>query len=295
MLTKHCRGSTAVRQPRNLAPGLSSDPATLVDAGHSRPYINKLMRSSPGPSSGPRPRNWCRPASTTPFARSKDCGRDHQRREPFRHAVEDTLVRPRCRTCRGGRDMVRFQRLTGPGRGGLPVAALTWTHRRGLAVPTGKSQDGVPRSRADHLHRPRPAVILPYLLREENAYCFSPAESEAKRHDEMRARRKTKVQPSQQNRGSIAGPSAQGAVHQGRLRPRTPAGDRQGQSADHQAGCRAGITIRSCSPIGIPISCGTPVLLRLGGNTGLEAAQVILGHAKADVTRCTRGGTTPWQ
>jgi hypothetical protein len=44
------------------------------------------------------------------------------------------------------------------------------------------------------------AILLPYLLRDARAYCFSPAESEAQRKAAMRARRKTKVQPSQLDR-----------------------------------------------------------------------------------------------
>jgi hypothetical protein len=43
-------------------------------------------------------------------------------------------------------------------------------------------------------------VLLPYLLRDAQLNCFSPAESEAKRHEEQRARRRTRVQPSQRNR-----------------------------------------------------------------------------------------------
>ena len=56
--------------------------------------------------------------------------------------------------------------------------------------------------------RPGPSTSAPrgrtscalYLLRPSDAYCFSPADSEAKRKAELRAQRKSPVQPSQANR-----------------------------------------------------------------------------------------------
>ena len=43
-------------------------------------------------------------------------------------------------------------------------------------------------------------ILLPYLLRDAEAYCFSPAESERKRKAELRANRQTPVQPRQIDR-----------------------------------------------------------------------------------------------
>src|SRR5690606_39062512 len=45
-------------------------------------------------------------------------------------------------------------------------------------------------------------IVLPYLLRDAEAYCFSPAESERKRKAEQRANRQTPVQPSQIDRST---------------------------------------------------------------------------------------------
>jgi len=44
------------------------------------------------------------------------------------------------------------------------------------------------------------AVLRPYLLRDPQANCFQPVESEQQRHVEQRKRRRTRVQPSQRNR-----------------------------------------------------------------------------------------------
>ena len=101
------------------------------------------------------------------------------------------------------RDMVRFQRLTGcrPGE----VCRLrpcdidrsddVWQFR-----PETHKTEHHGRSRFIFIGPLAQAVLLPYLLRNSDAYCFSPTESEKKLHDEMRANRKTKVQPSQLSR-----------------------------------------------------------------------------------------------
>jgi site-specific recombinase XerD len=128
-------------------------------------------------------------------------------------------------------------------------------------------------------------VLLPYLLRPADACCFSPADSVEKHRAEIRARRQTKVQPSQRNRSKA----------QARRLP----GDHYTRYAYCQAITRA---IRNANKQRVKEATDTgtePVLLahwhpnQLRHNKatevrrqfGLEAAQVILGHAKADVTQ----------
>lgn len=100
-------------------------------------------------------------------------------------------------------DMVRFQRLVGcrPGE----VCAV----RPGDVDRSGKVWRDVPGShKTEHYGKQRiifvgpraQRVLLPYLLREAQAYCFSPADSDRERKAEMRTKRKTKVQPSQVDR-----------------------------------------------------------------------------------------------
>ena len=129
------------------------------------------------------------------------------------------------------------------------------------------------------------AVLLPYLLRAADTYCFSPAESEAARHEEMRAHRKTPVQPSQQTRRK-ARPErtpatfySENAYYRGIKKAIAKANRKNQEDA-----ARRGIEPQ-------PIPLWYPNQLRHSAATeirrmfGLEAAQTVLGHAKADVTQ----------
>ena len=128
-------------------------------------------------------------------------------------------------------------------------------------------------------------MLRPYLLRAADAYCFSPAESEAKRHVKMRARRRTRVQPSQRHRRKRHPVRAPKACYTkdsyGRAIQRGIA------KANRQAAEEAA-TI-GADPVLIPHwhlnqlrhSAATQIRRQFG----LEAAQVILGHSKADVTQ----------
>ena len=100
-------------------------------------------------------------------------------------------------------------------------------------------------------------------------FVFSPARDKEVRHAEWRRNRKSKVPPSQQNR-----------------RKATPArapGERYTPMAYAHAVAKA------CEKAGVPP--WSPNRLRhsrateVRGRYGLEAAQVILGHASADVTQ----------
>jgi integrase len=111
-------------------------------------------------------------------------------------------------------------------------------------------------------------ILRPYLLRKETAYCFSAAESRRQQVSEMRARRKTRVQPSQADRGKD--------------KPARKPGDRYTKDSYSRAVARA------CAKA--KVTPWRPNQLRHAAATearrlfGLEAAQVLLGHAKADTT-----------
>ena len=128
-------------------------------------------------------------------------------------------------------------------------------------------------------------VLLPYLLRDASAYCFSPAESEQKRHVELRKKRQSRVQPSQRNRR--------------KARPKRTARTAYDKDSYQRAIKRAveksnRERTKEAAEMGIK-----PMLLphwhanqlrhskatQVRRQFGLEAAQVSLGHAKADVTQ----------
>ena len=142
-------------------------------------------------------------------------------------------------------------------------------------------------------------MLLPYLLRDADANCFQPVESEEKRREAMRARRRTQVQPSQWNRR--------------KARPK-----RMPKTCYTKDSYRRAVE-RACEvAFGMPKKlrnvskklpqeerrqllilaaewrhqhCWHPNQLRHTKATevrqqfGLEAAQVVLGHATADVTQ----------
>ena len=114
-------------------------------------------------------------------------------------------------------------------------------------------------------------VLRPYLLREKESFCFSPADSEKKRRQAEHEKRKTPL-----SCGNRPGTNR-------RSKPIHTPGDRYTtesyRRAIHRACDKAGVP--RWSPNRLRHSTGTEIRKRYG----LEAAQVILGHASADVTQ----------
>lgn len=183
------------------------------------------------------------------------------------------------------RDMIRLQCYTGmrPGE----VCSLR---------PSHVSRDGEvweyrpPSHKTQHHGRERVVFIGPkaqqvlgsYLDdRAAEAFCFSPREAEAERIAAMRAKRKTRVQPSQQNRR--------------KTKPQRQPGERYTVEAYRQAiqrGCETVTKARKKqNPNALPLITWKPNQLRHTAATmirktyGLEAAQITLGHAKGDITQ----------
>jgi hypothetical protein len=111
--------------------------------------------------------------------------------------------------------------------------------------------------------------LRPWLKDDPAIYLFSPAEAVALRYAERRAKRKTKIHPSQ-------------AARQKKESPQRAARERFDKNSYRQAIARA------CSKVGFPPGTLTNFVtasLPASELYGLEAAQVVLGHAKADVTQ----------
>lgn len=112
-------------------------------------------------------------------------------------------------------------------------------------------------------------IIRPFLSTDLRAYLFSPAKAMAEFRAAQRASRKTPVQPSQQ--------------HRAKARPKKRPGDSYSRCSYDKAVAKA------CAKAGVP--SWHPNQLRHSHATeirrrfGLEAAQVSLGHSRADVTQ----------
>ena len=265
---------------------------TLVDAGNSRPYVNKLMPIIT------RCFKWAVAEELIPASiyhgllavEGLKKGRTIAREPAPILPVEETLVEatlPHLPPIVA--DMVRFQRLTGcrPGEVcqlrpmDLDCSAEVWQYR-----PGSHKTEHQGRERIIFIGPQAQAVIRPYLLRNAAAHCFSPAESETKRHEEMRVRRKSKVQPSQVNRKKThrARPPKESYTKDSYARA-----IRRGVDKANKAILADAEEFQIENPT--LLAYWAPNRLRHTRATeirrtyGLEAAQVILGHAKADVTQ----------
>ncbi len=114
-------------------------------------------------------------------------------------------------------------------------------------------------------------ILRPYLLREAESYCFSPTESVKRFQEEKRAKRRTPL-----SCGNRPGSNR-------KKKPRRKAGGCYTRDsyrrAIHRACDSAGV--ERWGPNRLRHSAGTEIRKKFG----LEAAQVSLGHAKADVTQ----------
>lgn len=205
-------------------------------------------------------------------------------------------------------DMIRFQRITGcrpqdvcnlrpcdldtSGEVWLyrPATHKTEHHGRERIIPIGpKGQD----------------ILRPYLLREKESHCFSPVDSERKRREELHAQRSTplsygnrpgsnRVRKPKVSAGErYTADSYRRAIHRAcDLAFPAPEPlcrrDNEGLGQWHdrltekqRAELEQWQSKHRWSPNRLRHSAGTEIRKRFG----LEAAQVILGHASADVTQ----------
>lgn len=171
-------------------------------------------------------------------------------------------------------DMVRFQRATGcrPAEVcNLRPCDIDRTGEVWLYEPESHKTAHRGKERTIFIGPKGQAVLLKYLARDPEAHCFQPRDSEAKRLAAQHAARKTPL--SCGNR-----PGTNKA-----RKPRKRPGDRY-VTASYGAAVRA-----ACKKAGV--DRWSPNRLRHAAATeirrefGLEAAQVVLGHATADITQ----------
>jgi len=265
---------------------------TLVDAKNSRPYVNKLMPIVTrcfkwGASEELIPASVYHGLTAVEGLRK---GRTTAREPALVLPVEVTLVDATLPYLPPiVADMVKFQGLTGCRPGEVCQLRPMDLDRSGevwLYHPGSHKTEHHGRERVIFVGPKAQAIILPYLLRGVAVNCFSPAESETKRRVEMRVRRKSRVQPSQVNRK--------------KARPARP--PRESYTKDsYTRAIRRGVdkANKAIQEDAKEFQIDNPVLLaywapnrlrharatEVRRNYGLEAAQVVMGHARADVTQ----------
>jgi len=185
-------------------------------------------------------------------------------------------------------DMVRIHRLVGCRPGELcqlrPINVDTsvdvWVYR-----PESHKTEHHGHDRMIYIGPKAQAILTPYLQRDPKSHCFSPAESVARLREAQRARRKTPIQPSQHDRRKT----------KPKRSPRTSySKDSYNRAIGRAIKMANKARSKEAEDMGIE-----PILLphwhanqlrhaaatEIRREYGLEAAQLILGHAKADVTQ----------
>lgn len=273
--------------------GLKALRRKMINAGHSRKYINKqvghLVRVFRWAASEQLlPASVYQSLQAVPGLRQgRTSAPDHAPVLPVPEADVQAVLPHLSRVVS---DMVRLQRLTGcrPEEvcllrpGDLDRSNAVWEYR-----PASHKTQHHGRERVVYVGPKGQAVLRPYFLRAADAYCFSPAEAERACREERRAGRTTpsnygnrpgsnrKRDPKRRPSDYYTADSYRRAIHRGCDRA-FPAPD----GLDGEA-LAAWQSQHRWSPNRLRHSAATEIRSRFG----LEAAQVTLGHAQADVTQ----------
>jgi integrase len=169
-------------------------------------------------------------------------------------------------------DMVQLQRLTGarPGEicdirpGDINRKADPWEY-----VPQSHKTEHHDRQRVIFLGPKAQNLLLPYLLRPADAYCFSPREAETRRRAAQHESRRTPL-----SCGNRPGTNR-------KAKPRRTAGEKYDRNSYARAVRRAAVAAKvgTWSPHRLRHTFATEVRKQFG-----EAVQVCLGHAAAQVS-----------
>lgn len=168
--------------------------------------------------------------------------------------------------------MIQIQRLTGARPGEIRRMTVRQIDRSGdlwCYRPASHKTAGLGKNREVWIGPQAREILAGFLTADQDTPLFSPAASRAAFLAQARADRKTKVQPSQKDRR--------------KPNPKRKPGKSYSRDAYKEAirrGClKAGV------PTFTPNQIRHSVATRVRRDFGLEAAQVILGHSRADVTQ----------
>lgn len=248
----------------------------MVESGWSRRYCNDHLGRIKrvfrwGKSKELVPTNVYLDLLTVPGLKA---GRTKAREsEPITAVSEDVVAATLPHLTQVVADMVRFQRATGARPSEVCIirpmdidrSGEVWEYR-----PASHKTQHRGRERIVYIGPRAQGILRPYLLRSAEAHCFSPVEAVAQHRARLRTNRESKPTPSQ-------------VAAKRRAKPKRAPGRRYTKDSYRVA------IQRACRRAGLEV--WSPNQLRHAAGTqaralfGLEAAQVILGHAKADVTQ----------
>jgi site-specific recombinase XerD len=309
-ILKTFRGMFTRTQTKDFRPSyLEAFQKQMIARGCSRSYINDATARIKGMFRwGVRrelvPVDTLHRLETVPgLAKGRTEARETEPVEPVDDAVVDTTLPHLPSTIA---DMVRLQRLIG-GRpqdvcnirpADVNRSGDVWLYRPGSHKTKhhGKSRVVCIGPRAQE-------ILLPYLLRAPESYCFSPRESERERAQQRRAERQTPLTPSQTARKKKRSPkrapneqythdSYRRAIHRACDRAFPPPNGLAQTEGESRRQWLARLTPKQreelqhwqsahrWAPNQLRHAAGTAIRSKYG----LEAAQVVLGHSKASTT-----------
>ncbi len=171
-------------------------------------------------------------------------------------------------------DMVRVQRLTGARPAEITIMRPCDVDRTGdvwIYTPESHKTEHHGRDRKIYLGPKAQEVLIRYLARDSEAYCFRSCDSESKRRAAQAAQRQTPL-----GYGNRPGTNR-------KRKPKRHAGERYSTDSYRRAIHRAAVkaNVEKWSPNRLRHAAGTEVRKAFG----LEGSQIILGHASADVSQ----------
>jgi integrase len=169
--------------------------------------------------------------------------------------------------------MVELQRLTGMRSGEVTTMRgcdISMTGEVWEYGPADHKMSYCGRNRVVYLGPRARAIVRPFLKADLQAYLFSPKDAEEARNAARRASRRSPMTPSQARR-------------QRKPRPKRQAGERY--NSDSYARALKYAIEQAGVPHWHPHQLRHNAATRLRGEFGLDAAQIILGHASANVTQ----------
>lgn len=266
----------------------------FIAAGNSRTYINQQVRRISrvfrwGAAEGLIPAEVPQAlAMVAGLRKGHTTAPETQKVRPVDNATVDATLQHLSSVVRA---MVELQRATGMRPGEICILRPCDIDRSGDVweyCPASHKTANRERERIVYIGPLGQSILAPYLLRAADTYCFSPAESETRRRENLQKKRKTPL-----SCGNIAGKNR-------KRNPKRKAGDRYtSQSylnavrracdkafpppkdiADDADAVAIWLTDHRWSPNQLRHSVGT----RIRREFDLDAAKAVLGHASTNVT-----------
>ena len=279
----------------------------LISEGCSRSYVNALMqrvarifRWAAGEAMIPPDV----PAALSMVGGLRRGRTEAHETEPIQPVSDETVEATLVELPEVVADMVRLQRLTAARPAeicslrpyDLDRSDEVWTYQ-----PQKHKTQHHGKSRLIFIGPKGQAILLRYLVRDAEAYCFRPADSEDKRRAAVHAKRKTplgygnKPGSKQAKRGKrraqwqpgdrYVTDSYRRAIHRAcdRAFPHPELGSikKADRTTEQQTEVQSWQSSKRWSPNQLRHSAATEIRAKFG----LEEAQVILGHSSADVTQ----------